>query len=86
MNRELVLTMFQVDETGIIRTPGPFEGQNLYIPYFWYLHISGYREDVQNGIVTFQVRMEDRAQFPELSNRDQVRLKQIDNHTIVELP
>ncbi len=85
MNRELVFTMFQVDEAGIIRTPGPFEGQNLYIPYFWYLHISGYREDVQDGIVTFQVRMEDRAQFPELAHRDIVRLQQQGNNTIVEL-
>ncbi len=84
MNRELVFTMFQVDETGIIRTLGPFEGQNLYIPYFWYLHISGYREDVQNGIVTFQVRMEDRAQFPELINHDIVRLMQQENGAIVE--
>lgn len=85
MNRELVFAMFQVDETGIIRTPGPFEGQNLYIPYFWYLHISGYREDVHDGIITFQIRMEDRAQFPELANRDVVRLKQQENGMIVEI-
>lgn len=85
MNRELVFSMFQVDETGIIRTPGPFEGQNLYIPYFWYLHISGYREDVQNGIITFQVRMEDRAQFPELANQDVVHLKQHENGMIIEI-
>lgn len=85
MNRELVFTMFQVDEVGIIRTPGPFEGQNLYIPYFWYLYISGYREDVRDGIITFQIRMEDRAQFPELANQDVVRLKQHGNGMIIEI-
>ncbi|GIK62435.1 MAG: hypothetical protein BroJett018_02290 [Chloroflexota bacterium] len=85
MNRELVFSMFQVDEAGIIRTPGPFEGQYLYIPYFWYLHISGYREDVRDGIITFQIRMEDHAQFPELANQDVVRLKQQENGMIVEI-
>ncbi|MBI5931753.1 MAG: hypothetical protein HY862_20755 [Chloroflexi bacterium] len=85
MNRELVFTMFQVDDAGIIRSPGPFEGQNLYIPYFWYLHISGYRENVQEGIVIFRVRMEDRAQFPELSDREIVQLTQQENGTIVQL-
>lgn len=84
MDRQQILAMFEVDEAGIIRSPGPFLGQNFYMPYFWYLHISGYREDVQAGIVTFRVRNEDRVQFPELASRELVRLQQVDG-AIIEL-
>jgi hypothetical protein len=85
MDRQQILAMFEVDEIGIIRSPGPFFGQNFYIPYFWYLHISGYREDVHEGVVTFRVRSEDRVQFPELANREIVRLRQQEDDTIIEL-
>jgi hypothetical protein len=46
MIREQILKEFKVDEHGIIRDPGKFEGEMLYAPYFDEIAMDGDVEDV----------------------------------------
>ncbi len=85
MNREELLRLFEIDGNDIILTAGPFKGQPLYIAYYWFFYITGYTEDKTDDVVTFFVRGEDRAQFPQLQARQLVRLKQLLDGTIIEV-
>lgn len=85
MNREELLGLFDVDKNDIIITDGPFKGQPLYIAYYWFYYVTGYTEDKTDDIVTFFVRGEDRAQFPQLAERKMVRLKQLVDGRIAEV-
>lgn len=85
MNRDELLRLFAIDENDIITTDGPFKGQPLYIAYYWFYYVTGYTEDKTDDIVTFFVRGEDRAQFPQLMERSTVRLKQLLEGKIVEV-
>jgi len=35
MTREQITSEYNIDDNGIIRNPGKFEGEMLYVPYFW---------------------------------------------------
>jgi len=35
MNREEINETYQIDKNGIIQGPGKFEGEMLYVPYFY---------------------------------------------------
>ena len=37
MNKEEILKEYEVNKHGIIVSPGKFEGEMLYVPYFYYL-------------------------------------------------
>lgn len=50
---------------GIIRSPGKFEGEALYIPYFWDCFLNGFADEDDSHIV-FEVTDEDRSLFPEI--------------------
>ena len=41
MTRQDILDEYKVDEHGIIRNPGKFEGEMLYAPYFYDLIMNG---------------------------------------------
>lgn len=85
MNRKELLKLFSVDENDIIQTDGQFKGQPLYVAYFWLLYITGYSDERDNEIVTFQVRNEDRAQFAALIDRRQVRIQPQPDGRIIEI-
>lgn len=85
MTREELLTIFQIDEQGLIQNEGNLQGQPLYIAYYWYLFITGYSELINGDVLTYQVRTEDRIQFPELMNRKSVQLKRESDGCIVEV-
>lgn len=80
MTREELLSLYQVDAAGRVLSAGPFYGQPLYVPYFWFFYLTGYGE-LNDGVVSFAVRIEDRVQFPELKDRPHVyMLQQADGH------
>lgn len=65
-------------ENGIIQSPGRFEGEPTYVPYFYYLYLDGDGSDDGNEIM-FRVLSEDRAMFPELDGVKRIYLNVTDN-------
>jgi hypothetical protein len=66
LTRQSILDDYAVDANKIIRSPGKFEGEPLYVPYFWDCATQGmYAEDV-NGVFFMPLDESDHAMFPEL--------------------
>ena len=72
MTREEILKDYTV-KSGIIRSPGKFEGEPLYAPYFWDLVLEGTGEvysvtPFEECDESWRVEIddEDRREFPEL--------------------
>ena len=76
MTREQILSEYTIDEHGIIRDPGMFEGEMLYVPYFWNAYLNGMADSDEEEILGFDVDDNDRAMFPELEEKTQVLLYQ----------
>jgi len=60
-----------VSEQGIIRSPGKFEGQPIYVPYYWSLTLEGCADRNSGpggevGVAGFDVTSKDRELFPEI--------------------
>jgi hypothetical protein len=66
MNRETILNTYKVNSNGVIQTPGKFEGEMLYVPYFWDAGLNGCASFDDGAVYGFIVDKEDREQFPEL--------------------
>lgn len=72
MNRQDVLNLYTVNEHGIITSPGKFEGEPLYVPYFWDMGINGSYERIEidetdgKAWLTYFVYNTDIDEFPEL--------------------
>lgn len=60
---------------GLIVTPGKFEGQPIYVPYYYGAYLDGFA-DFENGrgAIGFYVTAVDKEQFPELKRRRTVKL------------
>ena len=57
---------YAVDSNKIIRTLGKFEGEPIYVPYFWDLCLQGmYAEDI-NGVFFRPLDSSDHTLWPEL--------------------
>jgi hypothetical protein len=66
MTRQDILSNYQIDANKIIRNLGKFEGEPVYVPYFWDCALQGmYAEDV-NGVFFMPLYQEDFIMFPEL--------------------
>lgn len=82
MTRLEILKSFEVyPNSVVIRTPGKFEGEPIYAPYFWDLSLEGMADSYSDDgeVITFQVTDDDRAEFPELTDVKYVRLHESDN-------
>lgn len=72
MNRTEILKQYQIDRSGIIRSPGNFEGEMLYAPYFYDMVMHGCGEEIYDDytdeLLYTRVDVDDdaRAEFPEL--------------------
>jgi hypothetical protein len=66
MQRDEILKEFTVDSNGIIRNPGKFENEMLYVPYFWDAALNAGADDDIRGVFFAIIDDDDRAQFPEL--------------------
>ncbi len=79
MNRQEIYRSYDIHE-GIIRSPGKFEAEPIYAPYFWDLVLNGMSDeqevidDMNKGLEygtlvdTFYIKLEDLEEFPELRN------------------
>ena len=75
LTRKKIEEMYEVDERReFIVSPGKFEGEPVFVPYFWDKMINGMQDDIiyedpRYGYATvsvFKVTDEDRKEFPEL--------------------
>lgn len=71
MTREEVLKMYEVNNRGIITSPGKFEGEALYVPHFWELVTEGFSDTDENNdrVDCVIIYSEDIGQFPELNEK-----------------
>ena len=66
--RTFLEAFFEVDEDGIILDQGPFQGEPIYIPYYWDL----YRDKAEAPIIKIRTTIAERNMFPELEDRDTI--------------
>lgn len=91
MKRKEIEETYQIGDGGphsapVIRSPGKFEGEPIYVPYFWDEYLNGGAdEEDEDGVLIFIVTEEDRDQFPELKTGDRIGLVQTSDGFINEL-
>lgn len=68
MTREEIVRLYNPDSDGIIRQPGKFESEMLYVPYFWDMSLEGGAEYDFGRTQFFKIDETDRANFPELGS------------------
>jgi hypothetical protein len=83
MTREEIEREYRV-LNGIIRSPGKFEGEMIYVPYFWDAYLNGNADRDDGNVIGFDIDANDKAQFPELKKRRTVKLYQRDDGFVVE--
>mgnify|MGYP001596939695 CR=1 FL=1 len=76
MTRQAILDQYKVDEQGIIHTLRKFEGEMLYVPYFWEAFLDGAADRDDGDVIGFDLTKEDKAMFPKLKGRRTVRIYQ----------
>lgn len=74
LTREQIKNKYKVDKRGIIQTPGMFEGEMLYVPYFCMLLLDGDDDFVFDGEWVTDILDEDKAMFPELRGYKEIIL------------
>lgn len=74
MTRDEILQAYQV-ENGVIVSPGKFEGETVYAPYFYEATMDGCAEELsfqEDGggeyVALVSIHDEDREAFPEIAN------------------
>lgn len=76
MTRQEIIKDYKV-KSGVILSPGKFEGEMLYAPYFYALLLLGEGEfDADTGDTSFDITKEDIEEFPELKGCDIVYLSE----------
>lgn len=84
MTREQIELDYHVVD-GRIMSPGCFEGELVYVPFYWSIYMGGCADRDDGRIIGFDIRKEDRAMFPELGRlRRTVKLYQRDDGFICE--
>ena len=68
-----------------VTRPGPFQHEAPYVPYYWGLYLDGGATRDDGTVLEFDVLPIDRAMFPELKERETVRLLQDGNGFICEV-
>lgn len=85
--RTAILADYRVSAQGTILSPGKFEGEMLYLPYFYALMLEGEGDEVEGeDAAVFYVTQEERAAFPELGSARQVILRETDLGQVTEVP
>jgi hypothetical protein len=86
MTRQEILDDYTVDASGVIRNPGKFEGEMIYVPYFWDLYLDGSADSDNGKVLGFKITPEDRIMFPELPKRKRtIRLAESDQGFVGEV-
>lgn len=84
MTRSEILKQYTVDEGGRIKSPGKFEGEMLYVPFFWEAFLDGGADSDEGGVLGFDVTADDKKEFPELKGRKTVKLLEREDGFVVE--
>jgi hypothetical protein len=85
MTRAQILADYRVSESGRIESPGKFEGEMLYVPFFWDAFLNGMADRDGGTVIGFDITPEDRQMFPELGKRKRtVRIYQRDDGFVCE--
>jgi hypothetical protein len=74
------------DYIAIVSSPGKFEGEPAYVPYYWDVYLDGGAGRDNVDLLGFDVTAEDKALFPELKHRLAVTLRETDQGFVVEVP
>lgn len=74
MTRQDIIDQYETDEHGKIANPGKFEGEPLYVPYFWEAYLNGCADEDDGDVLVFHIEEEDRKEFPELASYNKVSL------------
>ena len=69
---------------GRITSPGKFEGEAVYVPYFWEAFLDGMADRDDGIVLGFDLTPEDKVEFPELKGKRTVRLWQRDYGFVCE--
>lgn len=86
MRRSEILETFLITNECIV-TPGKFEREALYVPYFWDKGLDGWADaEADNGDFIFIVMPEDFSEFPELRSKKAVRLHEDEQGFVREVP
>lgn len=75
ITRQETLEQYTVNDKGIIESPGKFEGNMLYAPYFHDCYLEGLQDEDDGDEVVFRIRTEDFDEFPELVDIETVRMR-----------
>ena len=62
----MTTTDYTADNNGIIRDPGKFEGEPIWVPHFWDIYLCGGAdcdESTEGGELSFNVTEEDEREF-----------------------
>lgn len=84
MTRQEIEQRYKI-ENGIIRSPGQFEGEAIYVPHFWEAFLDGFADRDDGRVLGFDVTADDKAEFPELKHRRTVKLYQRDDGFVCEV-
>jgi hypothetical protein len=85
MTRAQIELDYTVDDHGRINSPGKFEGEMVYMPYFWDAYLDGFADDDDGETLSFNITPEDREQFPELGCRRTLQLYVRDDGFVCEV-
>ena len=78
MNRAEVLAAYTVDANGIIRSPGKFEGEMLYVPALWDIGILGGAAFDEGGVYGYIFDESDHEEFPEIGSAVAILMEESD--------
>jgi len=84
MTREEIESQYKV-EHGRIVSPGQFEGEMIYVPYFWDAFLNGMADRDSGKFLGFNIGPEEKAMFPELKKRRTVTLYQREDGFVCEV-
>ena len=82
MKRADILAAYET-RGAVIVSPGQFEGEMVYVPYFWDAYLNGMADEDDGEYLTFNVAADDRAEFPELADVSRVVLYQRDDGFVI---
>ena len=86
MKRREIEDLYRIED-GIIRSPGEFQGQAIYMPHFWDRVMDGGADEDVDGsdLACCTVTLEDVLEFPELKLGQVVRFYEDDYGCIREV-
>ena len=69
----------------VICTPGKFESECIYVPYYWDQYLQGCASGDDGDVLWFEISKEERKWFPQLKRRRTVRLRETDQGFVEEV-